>query len=105
IVCGKLDCFRAEVAQKGLYLPEARPVPLIDDLVVVRHGEDISKGIARERADQLVLRVVRILKLVKEPVGMRAAISLGCPASALMGPNWTPRKTSPNRVSSDSLPW
>lgn len=75
-VCRLDDGGRAAVIGRELYelggkigaetldLPEAGAIPLIDDLIVVRDREYVAEVIARHGADQAILCVVRILKLV-----------------------------------------
>ena len=46
VVCRQLNQLRREIRPESLNLPEARAVPLVDDLVVVGHGKDIFERAA-----------------------------------------------------------
>ena len=52
----------------------ARTVPLINDLIIVSHREEILESIPGQRAHKLVLCAVGVLKFINEPVRMRPAI-------------------------------
>jgi len=60
-----------------LNLLKARSVPLVDNLVIVSHGEQIPEFISCKRAQQLVLRTVCVLKLVNQPVWIRSVVPGG----------------------------
>jgi hypothetical protein len=77
VVCWKLYQLRRKVCAQALDLPEASPVPLINDLIVVRDSEDIAEFVACHGTYKAVLCIIRVLKLVKQPIRMGTSIT-GC---------------------------
>src|SRR5260370_1240144 len=66
---------RAASSRNFLFLPST--VPLVDDLIVVRHDEQVLRLLARDQAKDLVLGEVGVLELVNAQVAIHGA-QLAC---------------------------
>ena len=77
VIRRELDQLRLKIGAEALDLPETCSVPLVDNLVVVGDRKHVFEVVARHRANEPVLAIVRVLKLVQQPIRIGPAIAGG----------------------------